>query len=1049
MPDQSFSFKQTDRICCSGFYVFALCDSHHYQKPNWSHMYNKSLLKLKRAGTLLSLCWLMVSGPLLAQTPQHAYVSNSTATNSIPLGGGTWASQRNQWVYGVGDFGTVPGGKAITSIYLRQGTISDPAATFTNFEIKLGQPNMTSGFNGTWITGLTTVLSSSSYNMPASSASQWLKIDLQTPFMFDPTKPLVVETYQTATPTGRKTLQSGGTTSTMSGNTQQYGAITAGTGTARRYSYSFGMDLISLNIDVTEITFVPDLCQQEVQTVSVKIKNTDLNSQSGFWVQYSIDNVLAATDVYTGTILPGDSAIHTFSVPVNSATSGSYTLRAFISGKTPLVQHSYTVKPAPLGSYVTAGTPFVGSFNSGDAQDPDIVAYGDNIHYEINPPTGYVNSGYGSTWEFSSWYMSTPNGTPAAGTFSTTNPVASNNANASFTPLIGQSDSSYLMCYAVKSLANGCSAPEVCRELFVAPRPIAGFNATTSCEGMEMQFVNTTTISSGLVNHVWDFGDGSTSTIINPTHTYAVHGTYNVTLTTTSNYGYSDATNQTVTVNENPSAVFTQINVCEGSVTPFSDGSFIPAGTPNYEWDFGDGSALGSGSNPTHQYTTPGVYKVTLTVTAQGCTDKTENYVTYAPRAVVDFTPSAAGCNSTAISFTNGTTVDFGQLGYNWNFGDNTFSTERAPSHLYGSFGTIDITLTVTTDLGCVDMKTKQISLIEAPKANFTTSLLCDKDNVDFTNTTIEPGSANTTYEWSISDGTSYMTKDVTHSFPSLGSYTVTLKAFADNGCITTMTKTFTVEEGPIVGFFASDVCEGTEVELLNATVGNAGNFSNSWDFGPAGTSTDKNPVVMLPVGANSVTLTVSTPNGCSATMTKTVNVIAMPTLSNLSVESGTQGNGTMILTGDIGPLNTNYMIFWGDGIKTPGTVQSSTLTEIHTYTIDGNHTIEVRLDNKGCLNMGTVTAEVFRTSVVNFSEGTLNVYPNPGNGLFNLDLSGLNTTDIRIDVYAANGQLIDGHVELNGNAAQLDLSSAVAGVYLVRVSTATGIHTARITLNK
>ncbi|MHB1277497.1 MAG: T9SS type A sorting domain-containing protein, partial [Bacteroidia bacterium] len=85
----------------------------------------------------------------------------------------------------------------------------------------------------------------------------------------------------------------------------------------------------------------------------------------------------------------------------------------------------------------------------------------------------------------------------------------------------------------------------------------------------------------------------------------------------------------------------------------------------------------------------------------------------------------------------------------------------------------------------------------------------------------------------------------------------------------------------------------------------------------------------------------------------------------------------------------------------------------------------------------------------LNVSEGNINVYPNPSNGIFNLDLSGLNTTDIRIDVYAANGQLINGNVEMNGDAAQLDLSTAAAGVYLVRVSTASGIHTARITLNK
>ncbi|HCS19876.1 MAG TPA: hypothetical protein DIW47_04835 [Bacteroidetes bacterium] len=1012
-------------------------------------MYSKSLQFLKSTGCLLGLFWLTFSGSLWAQTPQHAYVSNSTATNSIPLGGSVWADQRNQWIYGVGDFGTVPGGMAITTLYLRQGTISDPACTWTNFSIKLGQPNMTSGFNGTWITGLTTVLSSTSYSMPATSANQWLQFDLDVPFLYDPTKPLVVETYQTATPTGRKTLQAGGTTSNMSGNTQQYGSTSAGTGTPRRYSYSCGFDLISMNIDVTEINFVTDLCQLEQQTVSVKIKNTDLNAQTGFWVEYSIDGVYQSTDVYTDTIQPGDSAWHTFVMPVNTSTAGTFTLTSNISGKTPIASHNYTVKPSPLGSFVVKGTPFVGSFNSGDAADPDIVAYGDNIHYEISPPTGYNNSDYSSTWEFTTWTMMTKNGTPAAGTFSSSNPNGSNNADGSFTPVIGQSDSSFLMCYSIKSLSNGCSAPELCRELFVAPRPIAGFNATTACEGMAVQFTNTTTVSSGLISYVWDFGDGSSSILINPSHIYSTHGTFNVTLTATTQYGYVNVTGSTVTVNQNPTAEFGFTNVCEGSVTPFSDGSVIPAGTPTYEWDFGDGSAPGSGPNPTHQYATPDVYTVTMKVTSNGCSDMTSEYVTYAPRAVVDFSPSATTCNSDMVTFTNGTTISSGQVGYSWDFGDNTTSTQINPVHSYGIFGTIDITLTAKTDLGCVDVITKQINLIEAPKADFTTSLLCDKNDVDFTNMTVEPASANTTYEWAFSDGTSYMTKDVSRSFPSLGGYTVTLKAFADNGCLSTLTRSFSLEEAPSAEFYADNVCEGEDVEFLNASVGNGGNFSSTWDFGVGGTNTDNNPVVTLPVGAHNVMLTVTTPNGCATSVSKTVTVYPKPVATTLSVESGEKGDGTFVLIASVTPLDANYAIFWGDGGRSFGSATNGQITEIYPYGTDGNYEVELRLDKNGCNTTSKGSASVTRTGLLNVSGGSLNVYPNPGNGIFNLDLSALNTLDMQIEIYAADGQLIHANVEVSGESARLDLGSAVAGVYFVRVHTATGIHSARITLNK
>ncbi|HCS19993.1 MAG TPA: hypothetical protein DIW47_05425, partial [Bacteroidetes bacterium] len=537
--------------------------------------------------------------------------------------------------------------------------------------------------------------------------------------------------------------------------------------------------------------------------------------------------------------------------------------------------------------------------------DPDIVAYGDNIRHNLEPPTGYTNNQYGSDWTFDFWEMVTPGGTSAGAQYSKTNPSGGNVAVNSFTPVIGQSDSSFLIRYAIRSLTNGCVAPVVERQVFVAPRPVASFTASTACDGDAVQFDNNTTLSSGTIEYLWNFGDGNTSVLINPAHTYATHGTYNVTLTATSNYGYSHVANLSVTVNQNPIAEFGATNVCEGTVTPFTDGSTIPSGTPSYEWNFGDGSALGSGTNPTHQYTTPGVYEVTMTVTADGCSDMVSNYVTYAPMPVPDFTPSATTCNSDEVSFTNGTTISSGQVGYSWDFGDLIgTSTQVNPNYEYDIFGTIDVTLTATSDFGCVDMITKQINLIESPKADFTSSLLCDKDNVDFTNATVEPASANTTYEWAFSDGASYMTKDVSRSFPSIGTYTVTLKAFADNGCLNEITRTISVDEQPVAEFYADDVCEGSDVEFANASSGNAGNFTNAWDFGTAGTSTDFNPSATLPVGATDVTLTVTTPSGCESTVTKTVTVNPMPAATSLVVESGEKGDGTFVVSATVTPAD-------------------------------------------------------------------------------------------------------------------------------------------------
>ncbi|MDX5321733.1 MAG: T9SS type A sorting domain-containing protein, partial [Bacteroidota bacterium] len=230
---------------------------------------------------------------------------------------------------------------------------------------------------------------------------------------------------------------------------------------------------------------------------------------------------------------------------------------------------------------------------------------------------------------------------------------------------------------------------------------------------------------------------------------------------------------------------------------------------------------------------------------------------------------------------------------------------------------------------------------------------------------------------------------------------------------------------------------------------GNGGNFTNNWDFGTAGTSTDANPSAMLPVGNTDVTLTVTTPSGCESKVTKTVTVNANPTISATNIESAYKGDGTFTFTATVTPADANYVIFWGDGGRSSGKASGGNIAEQYTYLIDGKFNVSARLENANCAITADGSAEVLRTGLINVVNGQLNVYPNPSNGIFNLDLSGLNTDNLQIEVYAANGQLIGAETLIQGAGAQVDLSSAAAGVYLVKVRTAEGVHTARITLNK
>ncbi|MFC2141191.1 PKD domain-containing protein, partial [Acidobacteriota bacterium] len=188
--------------------------------------------------------------------------------------------------------------------------------------------------------------------------------------------------------------------------------------------------------------------------------------------------------------------------------------------------------------------------------------------------------------------------------------------------------------------------------------PVADFTFTTS--DLTANFTDASTDSDGtIVSWLWNFGDGNTSTVQNPSHTYAAAGTYTVTLTVTDDDSATDSVSKPVTVtapNIPPTASFTY--TINGLTVTFTDTSTDPDGTiVGWLWNFGDGNTS-TVQNPIHTYAMGGTYTVTLTVTDNdGATDSAgATFTLIAPGAemyVADITQTAkiAGKNyeSTAV----------------------------------------------------------------------------------------------------------------------------------------------------------------------------------------------------------------------------------------------------------------------------------------------------------------------------------------------------------------------------------------------------------------
>lgn len=217
----------------------------------------------------------------------------------------------------------------------------------------------------------------------------------------------------------------------------------------------------------------------------------------------------------------------------------------------------------------------------------------------------------------------------------------------------------------------------------------------------------------------WNFGDGYTSSLQNPSHIYLSAGAYTVTLRARGVCGWSDYARQTVIVAEPPVANFTASPLSGAAPlrVEFTDTSlYAPTG---WLWAFGDGMTS-TVQHPVYTYTQPGVYTVTLTVSnTAGSHSKTRpNYITVGlpPVApVADFEASPlSGAAPLTVAFTDASA--HAPTAWAWSFGDGGVSALQNPTHTYTTAGTYTVTLTVTNANGSdSEIKPNYITVLEAP----------------------------------------------------------------------------------------------------------------------------------------------------------------------------------------------------------------------------------------------------------------------------------------------------------------------------------------------
>lgn len=434
----------------------------------------------------------------------------------------------------------------------------------------------------------------------------------------------------------------------------------------------------------------------------------------------------------------------------------------------------------------------------------------------------------------------------------------------------------------------GCTDSFV-KTVFVNPNPIADFEIVSACKD-SVVLASTSSSVPGvfdlIVTHDWDFGDpasGSANigTGFRPSHIYQEASVYIVTLEVTSDKGCTGVIQKPVTVYPDPTADFEVDRRCENEQTIFTSTASSDPLTPIevYSWDYGNGRTSGKRDGVQQFGNTQGygLYDVTYAVkTTAGCVDTVTRTVNIHPAPFSGFSAPPV-CLNDSSRFFDLTRLDVGNLvDFAWDFGDGFgIGSGDSAVYLYSEPGTYNVTLTTTSDSGCVDPRAIEVIVYELPDIYTTVpDTSCFGDGAVLRATSAADNQLNWYYNQTDPEpfhvGFSYATPPVV--FP----VTYYLEPQSPEGCVNQripITATvFPDEELTLVS--SADIAEMPFAVVDFGTNSTISLDQWSWNFGDGNSSELSDPTheYQFP-GIYEVQVKTEDINGCEMTATKLIEV--------------------------------------------------------------------------------------------------------------------------------------------------------------------------------
>lgn len=411
----------------------------------------------------------------------------------------------------------------------------------------------------------------------------------------------------------------------------------------------------------------------------------------------------------------------------------------------------------------------------------------------------------------------------------------------------------YTVTLGITTNTPSCNNTVSYSGLVGASNPTANFTTNpspaASCTApLNVTFTNTS-VSSIPLDYSWDFGNGNTSTLLNPpAQSYTTTGDFPVNLTITDTNGCVKTIIKNVSIGSPTAAFASPDTLCIN--TPILLNNSSSAG--NYNWTFDAGTSIASSTqtNPLVTFLTPGLHTIVLNVSSPSglCSDdSTRTIFIEDPTVSITAVPNPQ-CDSGAV-YTYSVSSSSNFISYSWEFDDGSTSTDASPTHIYhikdtayanrGLFKELFGTVTLVTSGGCTIIQEFRDTVFWV-YARFMPDVYqgCGPLTVEFSDSS-KSAFPIVNYHYDYGDG---QTADFpnntphTHVFTNSGEYPVVMTATNTLGC-SDISDTIWIEVGETVLLdfvgFPLEICPKDSITFTNLTVNNS--VIDSWNYSSDG----------------------------------------------------------------------------------------------------------------------------------------------------------------------------------------------------------------------